>query len=1018
MLKKALLTLTLLGVSMASFAFPQYAEKLDRGVFAMYTGTGVFVSWRSLPEDAKSMTFDVYRDGTKVNAEPLTAGTNFTDPAGTAGAKYSVKAYVGTEQAWETPAVAAEADVYRRIKLDRPAGGTFPGNSSNSDSKHTVTDDYTYTPNDCSVGDVDGDGEYEIFVKWDPSNSQDNSFYGKTGNVYIDCYKMDGTKLWRIDLGRNIRAGAHYTQFMVFDFDGDGKAELCCKTAPGTKDGKGKYVIMGNDDPTKDYSTSKGIVVDGPEYLTMFDGLTGAELSTVQYDPLRSVHAQSSSGWGDSYGNRSERYLAGVAYLDGEHPSVIMVRGYYTHAYIVAWDFDGKELKQRWKHASTKKGSGAYGEGAHSLTVGDVDGDGKDEIVFGSACIDHDGNLLYRTGFGHGDALHLGDFDPDREGLEIFMVHEETGSAYKYDSEFRDAKTGEVIWGTLQSGNDIGRGLTGNISDQWRGYEVWPGSYYEGGTNVNATFDCKGNLLTNKRFDTNFRIYWDGDLLDELFDGKYSSSTGLCAPVVTKINANLTGSTQLATFKDWDAQTCNTTKATPCLQADILGDWREELILWDGTNSSDLLIFSTPIESRYRVPCLMTDHNYRLAVAWQNTAYNQPPHLSYYLEDLFQTDPQVRLRSGQVNQVVEVGGKISPISGYWANCESVECTGLPKGVEFKLDKEAISWEITGAPEEVGEYKFKISTIGGEPTGYLEGTFKVTAPIVLEQMAYYKFDESGATQKNEVYGEAATRVSSTNLPEAVEGIYGNAIQLNHYSHYFVQPGYEQLSFGKDDFTIEFWFSSTRNNCYFFHKGSHGYDASKDRSGTWVGLELKDGLFKFALDGGDDNPDNPDVKSEASASGADYMDGNWHYVVLVRESASQSLKMYVDGNLIADASDASGALKCDHEDLVIANVNLNFDNQFQGKMDNFIIWKGAMSAGKVIENYNAGVESGITDVPYTPIEVTKLTLVDAMTGVVVARGAGNIENVTTNVAPGVYILVLEQGKFRETRKFIKK
>ncbi|MCH5246490.1 MAG: Por secretion system protein, partial [Muribaculaceae bacterium] len=810
-------------------------------------------------------------------------------------------------------------------------------------------------------------------------------------------------------------AGAHYTQFMVYDFDGDGKAEMICKTAPGTKDGTGKNVIMGSDDPTKDYSTDKGIITTGPEYLTVFNGLTGAEIHTVQYDPLRSV----TSNWGDSYGNRSERYLAGVAYLDGETPSVVMVRGYYTHAYVVAWDFKNGKLTQRWKHASTSKGSGAYGEGAHSLTVGDVDGDGKDEIVFGSACIDHDGSLLYRTGFGHGDALHLGDFDPDREGLEIFMVHEETGAAYKYDSEFRDAKTGQVIWGTLQSGNDIGRGLVGNISDRWRGYEVWPGSYYEGGTNVNATFDCKGNLLINKRFDCNFRIYWDGDLLDELFDGKYNSSTGLCAPVVTKMNPALSGSTTLMNFNKWNAQTCNTTKATPCLQADILGDWREELIMWDGTNSSDLLIFSTTVPTRYRVPCLMTDHNYRLAIAWQNTAYNQPPHLSYYLEDLFNTDPQVRLRNGQVNQVMELGESMAPIEGYWANCDGVECEGLPKGVEFKMTDDA--WTISGKPEEVGVFDFTISTVGGDVdvVGKLEGTLKVTQPVVLEQMAYFKFEEGSGTQKNEVYGEAKTRMDvSANPIEAVEGIYGNAVNLTHYTHYFVQSPYEQLSFGKDDFTIEFWFASTASACYFFHKGTLGYSETANRSGSWVGLELKNGLLKFAIDGGDDHPTEPDVKSEASADGADYMDGNWHYVVLVREGASQSLKLYVDGNMVGEASDGTGALRNDNDDLIIGNVNLNFDSRFSGKMDNFIIWKGAMSAGKVVENYNAGVASGITDVPYTPVQPDKLTLVNAMTGVVVARGAGNIENVTRNAAPGVYILVIESGKYRETRKFIKK
>lgn len=470
------------GIACAAAAGPM-GENLDRGVIAMKTSSGVFVSWRSLTADAKDLTFDVYRDGVKVNTEPITAGTNFSDPAGTTTSKYQIKASDGTE----SKLTSVEGDVYKRIHLDRPA----------KDPRTNAT----YTPNDCSVGDVDGDGEYEIFVKWDPSNSHDNSESGGTGNVLIDCYKLDGTKLWRIDLGQNIRAGAHYTQFMVYDFDQDGKAEMMVKTAPGTKDGNGKDVILKGDDPTKSYINSKGHVISGPEYLTVFNGQTGAEIHTIAYNPPRTVHAQTKSGWGDDYGNRSERYLACVAYLDGQdkNPSAVFCRGYYTHAYLWAVDFDGKQLSQHWLHESTTKGQGCYGEGAHSLTVGDVDGDGKDEIVFGSASVDHDGKLLYRTGAGHGDALHLGDFDPDREGLEIFMVHEEAGSAYKWDCEFRDARTGEILWGEKQSGNDIGRGLVGNLSENWRGYEIWPGSRFVKGTRVNATFDCKGNIVAEKR---------------------------------------------------------------------------------------------------------------------------------------------------------------------------------------------------------------------------------------------------------------------------------------------------------------------------------------------------------------------------------------------------------------------------------------------------------------------------------------------------------------------------------------
>ncbi|MDE6377497.1 MAG: Por secretion system protein, partial [Duncaniella sp.] len=458
-----------------------------------------------------------------------------------------------------------------------------------------------------------------------PSNSHDNSQNGATSNVYIDCYKLDGTKLWRVDLGPNIRAGAHYTQYLVYDFDGDGKAEMAVKTAPGTKDGKGNNVILGNDDPTKKYANSNGHVISGPEYLTVFDGQTGAERATVYYEPKRDI--LTGSQWGDcetvtrndNY-NRPERYLACVAYLDGDNatPSIVMCRGYYSAAYVCAWKFDGTKLTKKWMHESTTKGAGLYGEGAHSITVGDVDNDGCDEIIFGSAALDHDGSLLHRTHGGHGDALHLGDFCPDRPGLEVFMVHEETNTAFPFDASLRDAKTGEIIWSAKNSKNDIGRGIAGAFIPSIRGYQFqfadWTNTYTttDNGKTVtkarNGVFDIDGNRLSESASDMNFRIYWDGDLFDETFDGRYSSTNGGCSPRVGKPKSDYT--------KGWDytsigsglsVRSCNTTKATPNLQADIFGDWREEIILWDGDNSSDLLIFSTTIPSKYRIPTLMED---------------------------------------------------------------------------------------------------------------------------------------------------------------------------------------------------------------------------------------------------------------------------------------------------------------------------------------------------------------------------------------------------------------------------
>ena len=980
-------------IACAAVAGPM-GESLDRGVIAMKTSSGVFVSWRSLTNDAKDLTFDVYRNGVKVNTTPITAGTNITDPAGTTSSTYIIVASDGTE----SKLTSVESDVYKRLHLDRPAAAKTPSG-----------DTYTYTPNDCSVGDVDGDGEYEIFVKWDPSNSRDNETKGYTGKVFIDCYKLDGTKLWRIDLGPNIRAGAHYTQFMVYDFDQDGKAEMMVKTAPGTIDGQGKAVLMGTDKVTDNYVSSSGTILSGPEYLTVFNGLTGAEINTIAYNPPRTVHAQSNSGWGDNYGNRSERYLACVAYLDGadKNPSAVFCRGYYTHAYLWAVDFDGTQLKEHWLHKSTTKGQGCYGEGAHSLTVGDVDGDGCDEIVFGSASVDHDSKLLYRTGFGHGDALHLGDFDPDREGLEIFMVHEEKTTAY--DSELRDARTGEVIWSAKQSGNDIGRGLIADISPTWRGHEFWPQSYYGengSGAKANATFDCKGNYLLEKRPDCNFRIYWDGDLLDELFDGKYDSSTKVDAPHIVKRNAAMTSNANEWTFAQYNGKSCNTTKSTPCLQADIYGDWREELILWDGSNSSDLLIFSTTIESKYRVPTLMEDHNYRLAIAWQNCGYNQPPHLGYYLPDRFATEPLLKLESGRLDMSLEEGYEIEPITGSWLRADDVTATGLPAGVTLTTDPANATFTIEGTPEKAGIYKYTIKSVGGDGTTTLTGTITVTEKVDLNRVAYFTFDEiNGSTITNMVYGSA----DIVGSPTIVDGKMNGALSLNG-SDYLTQKAYDDLQMGSKDFTIEMLLKSTDDAAYIFHKGSTTSADAPGATGNWIGLEYKSGNLKFAID--DDK-----TKSEAAASASTYFNGEWHHIVLVRESATKSLKMYVDGQLIAQNTDNTGAINDNNELLVIGNANNSFNNAFKGCLDDLSIYHGAMSAQKVAERFAGYKQSGIEEIEFGLGEgPVRLTLVDAGTGMTVATGWGAEENVTSNAAPGVYILLTEQGRVRNVKKIV--
>ncbi|MDP4210307.1 MAG: rhamnogalacturonan lyase [Bacteroidota bacterium] len=622
-------------------ATPRQMEYLDRGLVAVKITNGVFLSWRFLGTDNPATGFNIYRDNVLVNSTPINTCTNFTDANGTSASVYKVIPVLnGVEDATGIKTVTPWAQQYKTIQLNRPANGITSPNKYGSVGKPATGSfpkgqPYGYSPNDCSVGDVDGDGEYEIIVKWAPSNSQDNSYYGITGDVYIDAYKLDGTQLWRIDLGKNIRAGAHYTQFLVYDFDGDGLAEVVCKTAPGTIDGKGNYVIMTGDDPAADYrsidttqlSGSKmlGTIQTGPEYLTLFDGKTGAELNTIAYNPPRG----SVSAWGDNYANRSDRFLACVAYLDGVHPSAVMCRGYYTRATLASYDVQNKKLVQHWFYDSgSTSGVGAYGQGNHNLSVADVDSDGKDEIIYGSCAIDDNGTLLYHTGLGHGDAMHVSDMDPDNPGLEVWAVHEETNAAYGY--ELHDAKTGTVLWGT-KTGADNGRGLAADIDSRYPGFEMWSSL-------GSGTYSCKGTQISTSKPSTNFRIYWDGDLQDELLDGTN----------ITKWNGN--GTTTLLSCTG--TSSCNSTKATPNLSADILGDWREEVILWTSADSSKLRIYTTTTPTTYRLFTPMHDPVYRLGVAWQNTAYNQPPHLGFYIGDGLANVTQPNIKTIKYNAVI------------------------------------------------------------------------------------------------------------------------------------------------------------------------------------------------------------------------------------------------------------------------------------------------------------------------------------------------------------------------------
>lgn len=562
-----------------------YVEYLDRSITAVQSGNGMLVSWRYLASDPEATVFQLYRNNTLIYTSNAGDATCFWDEGGSVSSTYRVDTVVGGTVTSSDTCTLISGSNYFDIPLDPPTGSGC-----------------TYSPNDCSVGDVDGDGVYEIFLKWDPSNSKDNSQKGKTGNVYIDCYRLDGTRLWRIDLGQNIRAGAHYTQFFVADFDLDGVAEMTCKTADGTVDGVGNVI----GDASKDYRNSSGYVLSGPEYYTLFDGKTGAALDTVDYEPQRGTVKK----WGDSYGNRVDRFWGTVAYLDGVHPSVVTGRGYYTRMTATAYDVVDKKLVKRWAFDTGNSSSAAgYGDGNHNSMAADVDGDGKQEIVTGATCIDDDGTVLWCLNTGHGDAMHLGDFLPDRSGLELWICHEDK----PYGVSLVDAATGTIIFHKDGTG-DTGRCCADNVWAGNDGAEFWGLG--------NDVFDGSGNTLSCRRPAINFLSYWDGDLEREILDG-YTDSPA----TISKMGDDGKLTTILSTDGYY---TCNTTKGTPCLSADIFGDWREELIV-RAADSKSIRIYTTNYDTDYRIQTLMHDPQYRVQVSAQQTAYNQPPHASFYL---------------------------------------------------------------------------------------------------------------------------------------------------------------------------------------------------------------------------------------------------------------------------------------------------------------------------------------------------------------------------------------------------
>lgn len=588
-------------------------EKLDRGLVAVPDGEKIFISWRLLATDPNDVSFNLYRksegqEAIKVNQQPLTKNTHYLDHAvSSQNPQYFVKPVINEKEQQASEEASVWEKSFLRVPLKTPEG---------------------YHPNDASVGDLDGDGAYEI-VLHQVGRSKDNSQKGLTDTPILQAYEMDGTLLWSINLGKNIREGAHYTQFIVYDLDGDGKAEIACKTADGTTDGQG--VVIGN--PRADWRNEDGYILAGPEFLTVFDGQTGAALATTDFipprhpDTLTPTSRQLDEIWGDGYGNRMDRFLAAVAYLDGKRPSLIMTRGYYTRAVISAWNWREGEISHLWTFDSDDgtPGNEAYrGEGNHNLSISDIDADGKDEIIFGAAAIDDDGSGLYATGLGHGDALHLSDLDPGHPGMEVFNIQERFDDA---GANFRDADSGEILWkkASVKAGEDgegPGRGNAFNIDPRYEGNECWVA-----GANISGLFNAKGEKIAeNKPSAVNFAVWWDGDLLREILDRN----------VISKWNWETEKLDTLMIAKG--ALSNNGTKATPTLSADLFGDWREEVIFREENNQA-LRIYTTTIPTTHRLYTLMHDPQYRLSIAWQNVAYNQPPHTSFYIGESMKKPP-------------------------------------------------------------------------------------------------------------------------------------------------------------------------------------------------------------------------------------------------------------------------------------------------------------------------------------------------------------------------------------------
>lgn len=592
-MKKQVLFFLFVCFTMISAANSRPMEYLDRGLVAMEVENGVnskiYLSWRMLGIDPVNIGFNLYRNGQRINFLPLTKTTNYEDLSGKASDTYQIEALLDTGKEKSEPVsvwpmldaqeTGKAALAFKQIPI-QPA---------------PVVGENTYTPGDMSVGDLNGDGQYELIFEWEGENP------------FLEAIDFEGNSYWRINLGPNVTS--NNVPFMVYDLDGDGKAEVACTTGPGTIDGTGKFLSKGPA-ATVDHSIilarSSGRLVEDPSYVTIFNGETGEEMATVDYFPGIGPRETMMTIWGDNYGHRAASKKAAVLYNKEVGPVLVYARGIYTRIAMGGYTWDGKSLTRIWTFDSDRGQSEYRGQGNHGVAVGDVDGDGSDELMYGACAINSDGTGRYSTGRGHGDSHALGDLMPDRPGLEFFQPHENS----TYGVSMRDASTGEIIWEMLHSG-DIGRAWAAEVNPNMRGAVVTAIGF--------PNFDCNGDSISSNYSSYDQHLYFDGD------EYKDTRSRG------TGINSSA-GLGRVLTAWYYGATSIHSSKDDACLVADILGDWREEVVFLK-SDKTQFLLFSTWFPTERKNYTLMHDPTYRMSVATQNVGYNQPANVGFYFPD-------------------------------------------------------------------------------------------------------------------------------------------------------------------------------------------------------------------------------------------------------------------------------------------------------------------------------------------------------------------------------------------------